>query len=180
MAGAKARIIERFTNLPHRRITGMYRALRGIDPPAGPIAQGSARHFAVPSKHTSEASRVHNAIFLACFAHNGRITSAPLQRGWRLMAAFNSYVILTAKFVESTDSRRLDINQTYALLAHSGFMEQAGTPEIQRKKCPTCLVSYPIATQEPLAKQGCPVCAINANCWRLSRQAASQSGNRAS
>lgn len=174
MAGSKAKIVERFTHLPHGRVSEMYKALRGIPPPAGPVMQGSARHFAVPSKHTSEASRIHCAIYLACYERMGEITSAPLQRGWRLLAAFNAYLSLTDKLVQSTATKPLDINQAYALLTHCGFLTHAGAAELQRKQCPVCLIRYLVAIQEPVDKQGCPVCAINANCLRLTRQAGSQ------
>ncbi len=172
IAGAKAKIIERFTELPHRRVREIYKALRGIAPPAGPVMQGSARYFAVPGKNTSEASRIQCAIFLACYDRMGRITTTPVQRGWRLLAAFNAYLCLTEKLNETASIKRLDINQAYALLSHCGFMTRAIDVELQRKECPVCSISYPIVINEQLALQGCPVCAINANCLRLSHQAA--------
>jgi hypothetical protein len=169
-AGAKAKLIERFTDLPHSRVRTLYQAFRGTAPPAGPITQGSARHFAVPSKHTSESLRIQCAIFLACYERMGKITATPLQRGWQLLAAFNAYRDLTEKI--SATTKRLDINQAYALLTCCGFLALRGEAELQRALCPDCGVAYPIATTEPRAKQGCPVCAINANCLRLARQAA--------
>ncbi len=113
IAGAKAKIIERFTDLPHSRVREMYKALRGIVPPAGPVMQGSARHFAMPSKNTSEASRIQCAIFLACYDRMGKITTSPLQRGWRLLAAFNAYLRLTETLSQTASIKRLDINQAY-------------------------------------------------------------------
>jgi hypothetical protein len=62
IAGAKAKLIERFTELPHRRVSEMYKALLGVAPPAGPVMQGSARYFAVPGKNTSEALRIQWAL----------------------------------------------------------------------------------------------------------------------
>jgi Flagellar transcriptional activator (FlhC) len=178
IAGAKAKIIERFTESPHRRVREMYKALRGIAPPAGPVMQGSARFFALPSKNTSEASRIQSAIFLACYERMGSITTTPVQRGWRLLAAFNAYLSLTENFNQSGSIKRLDINQAYALLTHCGFMTWANGPELQRKECPVCSINYPIVANERLDAQGCPVCAINANCLRLAHQAAA-SGRRA-
>lgn len=171
IAGAKAKLVERYTHLPHSRVRDMYRAFRGTAPPAGPIMQGSARYFAVPSKNTSEALRVQCAIFLACYERMGNITATPVQRGWRLLAAFNSYLSLTEKLSVSTSLKRLDINQAYALLTYCGFLTQRSEAELQRIECPICAIYYPVAAHEPLEKQGCPVCAINANCLRLSQQA---------
>ncbi len=109
IAGAKARIIERFTGLSHGRVSELYKALRGIAPPAGPVMQGSARFFALPSKNTSEASRIQCAIFLACYERMGQITPAPVQRGWRLLAAFNVYLNLTEALDHAAAIKRLDI-----------------------------------------------------------------------
>ncbi len=166
IAGAKAKLIERFTDLPHSRVRELYQALRGIAPPAGPIVQGSARQFAMPSKHTSEAARVHCVIFLACYARMGKITPTPLQRGWRLLAAFNSYVSITEMLNKAIPVKRLDINQAYALLSFAGFLTLSGDAELQLRQCRTCLIHYPVVANEPLGEQGCPVCAINANSSR--------------
>lgn len=170
MAGTRAKIIARFTDLPTKKIQRLYRALRGMDPPAGPIMQGNARFFAIPGKHTSEAWSVQCAVFLACFERMGKITTVPVHRGWQLLAAFTVYQSLTEKLYHETAVKRLDINQAYALLAHCGFLAQPGAAELQRKECPVCLISYPIVTTERPDIQGCPICAINANNIRLSQQ----------
>jgi len=109
IAGAKARIIERFTGLSHGRVSELYKALRGIAPPAGPVMQGSARFFALPSKNTSEASRIQCAIFLACYARMGQVLPAPVQLGWRLLAAFYVYLNLTEALDHAAAIKRLDI-----------------------------------------------------------------------
>lgn len=181
VAGAKAKLVERYTYLPHSRVKQMYRAFRGTAPPAGPLVQGSVRHFAVASKHTSEVQRIQCAIFLACYERMGKITATPMQRGWQLLAAFNAYLSLTEKLYEATSLKRLDINQAYALLTYCGFLTHPSEAELQRKECPTCAIRYPVAANEPLKKQGCPVCAINANSLRLAQQASpSGRGERAS
>ena len=171
MAGAKAKIIERFTDLTHGRVKELYKVLRGIDPPAGPVVQGSARYFALPSKYTSQASRIHCAIFLACFDHMGKITATPVHRGWRLLAAYRAYWNLTEELTRVTSVKQLDINQAYALLAYCGFMALPNGAELRRMRCPVCSLYYPVVAGEPIDKQGCPVCAINANFLRLSDQA---------
>lgn len=170
MAGAKARIIARFTDLPAKKIQRLYRALRGTDPPAGPVMQGKARFFAIPGKHTSEAWSVQCAIFLACYERMGGITAFPVHRGWQMLASFTAYLSLTEKLYRSNAVKRLDINQAYALLAHCGFLAHPGVTELQRRECPVCLLSYPVVTTERQDIQGCPICAINANNLRLSRQ----------
>lgn len=171
MVGAKAKIIERFTDLSHRRIRSMYRALRGMSPPAGPVTQGSARFFAVPTRDTSEAWSIQCAIFLECFERTGRITTMPLHRGWRLLAAFKSYLSITEKLNDAVAVKRLDVNQAYALLTYCGFMTLPESAELQRRQCPVCMIKYPIVASEKLTTQRCPVCAINADDARLNDQA---------
>jgi len=107
----------------------------------------------------------------------GTITPTPVHRGWRLLAAFNSYISLTERLSSTIPIKRLDINQAYALLTYCGFMTLHIDVELRRKECPNCSLSYPVAAREHLDKQGCPVCAINANCQRLSRQT-SRDGRR--
>jgi transcriptional activator FlhC len=167
MAGAKAKLIERFTDLTHDKVRNMYRALRGTAAPPGPVMQGSASYFARPGKNTSEASRVQCAIFLACYERMGKITATPVQRGWRLLAAFNAYLSLTEKLAQATRVKRLDINQAYALLTYCGFMAQASGTELRRRQCPTCSLHYPVVANERLDTQGCPICAINIHVRRL-------------
>lgn len=170
-AGAKAKIIERFTYLPHRRVSALYKAIRGAPPPAGPVVQGSARYFAVASKDTSEAWSIQCAIFLACYERMGAITPTPMHRGWRLLATFNSYLSLTEKLSHALPVKRLDINQAYALLTYCGFMTLRRDVELQRRQCRICSINYPVVAGVKRNKQGCPVCAINANCLRLAAQA---------
>jgi hypothetical protein len=170
VAGAKAKLVERFTELPHSRVRILYQAFRGTAPPSGPLTQGSARQFAVPGKHTSESLRIQCAIFLACYDRMGRISAVPLQRGWHLLAAFNAYLDLTDKLSATTSVKRLDINQAYALLTHCGFLTLRAEAELQRTLCRDCGIAYPIAAHAPRARQGCPVCAIHANGLRLARQ----------
>ena len=133
MAGAKGKIIERFTHLSHRKMRAMYRALRDMAPPAGPIMQGSARYFAMPSKRTSTSWSIQCAIFQGCYERVSRITPTPLQRGWLLLAAFNSYLSITDKLHQTTGIKRLDINQAYALLSYCAFMSSSADAELQRK-----------------------------------------------
>jgi hypothetical protein len=101
-----------------------------------------------------------------------KITSTPVQRGWLLLAAFNSYLSITEENLSSTDSsKRLDINQAYALLSYCGFMTMREGAELQLRQCPVCSMSYPVVAAEAIVNQGCPVCAIDENCERLSDQA---------
>jgi hypothetical protein len=172
MAGAKARIISRFVDIPLTKIRRMYRALRDMDPPAGPVMQGSARFFAMRGKHTSEAWNFQCAVFLACYERIGNISDVAMHRGWRLLAAFSVYRRLTEKLSRETRVKRLDINQAYALLTHCGFLEGKGAPELKRVECPVCLMNYLIVTSERLDSQGCPICAMNANSVRLVQQGA--------
>ena len=179
--GAKAKLIERFTDLPRSKIKELYKALRGTPPPAGPVMQGSARYFALPGKHTSEALRIQCVIFLACYERMAKISSTPVQRGWLLLAAFNSYLSITEEKLSPADAiKRLDINQAYALLSYCGFTTMPNGAELQLRQCEICSISYPVVAAEALDIQGCPVCAIDENCERLAKQAplAKRGGHR--
>jgi Flagellar transcriptional activator (FlhC) len=175
LAGAKAKLIERFTDLPHRRVTELYKALLGTPPPAGPIMQGNARYFTVPSRETSESWIIQCAVFLACYEQIGTITTMALQRGWRLLAAFNSYQSLTEAISRTGSVRRLDINQGYALLTYCGFLSGEGAAEIKRAQCPTCFIRYPVLAATKPGARRCPVCALDANLRRLAEQAGAAS-----
>jgi len=170
-AGARSRVIMRFTELPANRIRRLYRALLGIPAPSGPILQASARSFAMVGKHTSAAWSVQVATFLACFERIGKICEQPTHRGWRLLHAFNAYLGLTEQLRAATAVKRLDINQAYAVLTHCGFLARGRNAELQRRQCPACLIRYPILTSEPLHAQRCPVCVVHLNALRLSGRA---------
>lgn len=100
----------------------------------------------------------------------GKVLEEPAQRGWQFLAAFNAYLSLTEKLHHADAIKRLDINQAYALLTHSGFLTHSGSEELSRQACPRCLISYPIVMSEDLSSQACPVCAINDNLRRLAWQ----------
>ena len=171
MAGAKAKIISRFTDFPLSRIRKIYLALRGTDPPPGPAMSGNVRNFVMRRKRVTAAWSIQCAIFLGCYERVGKITDTPVHRGWQLLAAFSVYLSLTEKLHQTNSIKRLDINQGYALLSLCGFMAQQGRAEMRLKECRSCLIRYPVATIETTQKQRCPVCAMNANVARLSRQA---------
>jgi len=170
MAGAKGKIIERFTHLSHRKVRKIYKALRRTAPPSGPVMQGSARYFARPSKRTPTEWSIQCAIFLACYERMSKITTMPVQRGWLLLAAFNSYLSLTEKLYETTSVKRLDINQAYALLSYCGFMTMSSGAKLQRRQCPNCSINYPVVADEDLDTQPCPVCTLNAKFGGASRR----------
>jgi hypothetical protein len=171
MAGAKGKIIERFTGLTHRKVRELYQALRGESPPAGPLIQGSPRYFAVPSRYTSAGWSVQCAIFLECYDRMGKITEVPVQRGWRLLAAFNAYLVLTERLSQNVQHiKRLDVNQAYVLLTHCGFLALPRGADLQRRTCIQCSIIYPVVAGEELDSQGCPVCTMDTNLKRLSAE----------
>ncbi|MPZ45612.1 MAG: hypothetical protein GEV05_19920 [Betaproteobacteria bacterium] len=169
MAGAKTRLIARLTDFSLQRIRNLYKVLRGSYAPSGPLAQGQARFFAMRRGRVSAAWSIQGAIFIACYERTGEIAEVPLQRGWRLLTAFNTYLNLTQELHESSRIKRLDINQAYALLTHCGFLESRNA-ELKRRECPVCLIRHLVAITEPPVTQRCPVCAMNANALRLARQ----------
>lgn len=174
-AGAKAKLIERYTHLSHRRISEIYRALCGTTPPAGPMMQGKAEYFAVRTRHTSEAWAIQCGIFLECYERLERITQAPLHRGWRLLAAYKAYLSITEKLSQTTSIKRLDINQAYALLAHSAFLTRTSEAEVKRHRCPVCLLKYPVVSSKSPDSQSCPACVMNAHKQRFAGQSSRQS-----
>ena len=173
MAGARAKIIVHLTAVPLPKVSQLYRALRGTAPPSGPVLQGHARFFSRPSKYTSESWSVQSAIVLSCYDRMGQVLEEPVQRGWQFLAAFNAYLSLTEKLHQTDTIKRLDINQAYALLTHSGFLTHAANAELQRRQCPACLMNYPILMNQDINTQACPVCSINKNMLRLAWQSSS-------
>lgn len=170
-AGAKAKLIARYTGLPLSQIRGIYRALRGRNPPSGALPQGNPRFFTqADHKHTAESWSVQTAVFLACYERVAKITATPAQRGWQLLAAFSTYLAVTQALHEQQGTKRLDLNQAYALLTHSGFLSHPRQAAIRRRKCPACLIRYAIVTNLPPRQQACPICAIHSNALRLSGQ----------
>jgi hypothetical protein len=117
----------------------------------------------------SAAWSIQGAIFIACYERTGEIAEAPLHRGWRLLAAFKTYLNLTQPLHESTGTKRLDINQAYALLTHCGFLETRNA-ELALRQCGVCFIRSLALTNERPGTQRCPVCAMNANARRLARQ----------
>ena len=178
MAGAKAKLIERFTHMSHRQVGELYMALRGIPPPAGPTMPTNPRYFALRGRDTSDARIIQCAIFLTYYEHMSRITSVPLHRGWLLLASFKSYLSLTAYPGASSATKRLDINQAYGLLTFSGFLNPNANPALLRRQCPTCLIKYPVLAKPQGSPQSCPLCAMKTNYRRLSTQARSAAEHR--
>ncbi len=178
MAGAKTRLIARFTDFSLHKIRYLYKALRGVPAPSGPIVQGTARYFAMRRGRVSAAWSIQSAIFIACYERTGEITEVPLQRGWRMLAAFNTYLNITQTLHESSGIKRLDINQAYALLTHCGFLETREAA-LTRRECPVCLIRYLVVAKEPPDTQRCPVCALDANIRRLAREASASRRRRA-
>ncbi len=177
MAGAKTRLIARYTGLPLRRIRVLYRTLRGVAAPSGPIAQGSARFFALRSRHTSAAWNIQCAAFLGCYERIGSLTEQPLHRGWQLLAAFNAYLAITDSLTKSAAVKQLDINQCFALLTRCGFLQDPRA-ELGRRECPSCLISYLVVASLPASAQPCPVCSMSNNARRLAAQAAAAAQSR--
>jgi hypothetical protein len=171
MAGARAKLIERYTFLSHRRVSTLYQVLRGMSPPGGPTLQGKASSFTRFNLESSAAWSIQCALFLACYDRMATISAIPLQRGWRLLAAFNTYLTFSETPKPGAASKRLDINQAYTLLTYCGFLSPHSDAEIQRRQCPTCSMNYPILASKSPQSQGCPLCATNANLERLAAQA---------
>jgi len=168
-AGAKTKLITRFTGLSLRKARSLYRALRNMPAPAGPILQGRAESFALQHSRASSAWSIQCAIFLACYEDIEDIAEQSLHRGWQLLAAFTTYIRLTDPLHRAASVRRLDINQAYALLTHCGFLTEPQAP-LKLTECPSCLISYPIVVTVESKAQRCPVCSMSANSLRLARQ----------
>lgn len=165
---AKPRVIGWFTGMPARRIRRMYRQLHGAPAPSGPVVQASARFFAIPSSGTSSRWNIQCATLLACYEDVGQACALVPNRGWQLVTAFNSYANLWPAS-ETATGQRLDVNLAYAMLTHAGFLE-SGNAELQRARCPSCMLRYLVVRSIALERQRCPVCSIEANHQRLARQ----------
>lgn len=180
--GMRPKIIRRFTELPRNRVTALYKALRDDMPTPGAICCGEPRFFAIPTRYTSASWVLQGAIFLECFDRIMTIADYPLNEGWLVLHAFEAYLAQTRKLVDDVPgTKRLDINQVYALLIKVSFLKPAFAKDnvLQRKPCATCGVNYLVLTNEEPDTQYCPVCAIQANATRLTEAGATGATARA-
>jgi hypothetical protein len=151
-------------------------------PTPGAICCGEAKFFAIPTRHTSTSWVLQGAIFLECFDRVRRITDYPINDGWLILHAFETYLAQTKKLVDSVpETKRLDINQCYALLIKVSFLkpEFAKDNVLQRKPCVQCGVNYLVLTNEEPDHQSCPVCSIHKNAMRLVESAVTGANERA-
>ena len=111
MAGAKTRLVARLTAVSLAKARVLYKVLRGTPAPSGPLVQGSPHFFVMQRGSIPAAWSLQGAIFVGCYERTAELSSVPLQRGWRLLAAFNTYLGVTQDLHESSGIRRLDINQ---------------------------------------------------------------------
>jgi hypothetical protein len=166
---AKSRLIQRVTGLSSRRITRLYREIGQGRSPAGPLIQGSAGLFALPSAETSAVWNVQCALFIACYEDIGEAAQIRLNHGWQLMTAYDAYAALRASSDAPREARQLDVNSAYVLLSHAGFLESP-LAELQRTRCKACMLRYLIVRSVPLDAQACPMCRMSRNYARLARQ----------
>lgn len=166
---AKSRVIQRFTGVSARRVSTLYRELGRGRSPAGPMIQGSARFFAIPSSWTSSKWNIQCAAFIACYEEVGKTSRVRLNQGWQLMTAYEAYSASRTASDASAGARKLDVNTAYALLVHAGFLESASS-ELQRVRCDRCMLRYLVVRSMPLRAQRCPMCSIGQNRTRLARQ----------
>jgi hypothetical protein len=161
---AKSRVIERLTFLSHKSVARVYRELFNEPPPSGPVFQGSAQFYSSPDNY---GRALHGAVFLRCYQRLAQLLEAPANHGWMLLHAYRSYLALTQR---APAGKRLDINQAYCLLTHTGFASLPKAAELQLVTCALCHTSYLVAAAAEPDTQGCPMCAINANFKRLASQ----------
>lgn len=160
-AGAKAKIVESLTGVTHVFVTKMYRQIHNCNPPAGVVMTGTPELFAGQSKNGTASLAVSTAIFLNCYQQIGVLTRWGADRGWHLMAAFESYQDQIRSVPASY--RRLDINLAWSSLGWAGFARVSANAKIRLHRCPACLMHYPIVAALLPDAQECPLCAINAS-----------------
>lgn len=171
--GAKARLVERFTGLPHKKVANLYQIILNQSPVSGPITQGTAGFFATPKTYGASWN-LQSAIFLSCYLRLEKLIGMVPNRGWLLLKAFQAYKAMTQPLLDTTGIKRLDINQAYSLLALTGFGRMRGREDIQQAHCMDCGVNFLVVAQEELDTQRCPICAMNENYSRLAEQSSSK------
>lgn len=154
-------------HLKKGRVKALYKTLLNSNPASGAVLNGEARHFAITSPHRSAGYVLQGAIFLECFDRLRRIAGYRLHRGWLLLHAYNAYVAQTQRIMDTIrHSKRLEINQCYALLRKVGHLDggpATAMSELQRRTCGRCGTTHLIVTSEELDIQPCPVCLIHRN-----------------
>lgn len=176
IAGAKGKIIERYTGLTHRRVREIYQALRNEHPPSGPVFQGTPQFFAT-NRENSFSWNLQCAIFMECYSRLEKLIPIEVNRGWLLLKAFHAYQQKTQKLYQAKGIRRLDINNAYSLLVMTGFGLGRSNADLHSTTCTKCHSPYLVIANEEPEGQPCPVCAINANLSRLNEQARAMKKN---
>lgn len=162
MAAAKPKLVSHLTHMPMRRVREINLALLGKCGSSGPITSASPAFFVLPGSRTSTNWSIQSAAYLACYEDIEELTSMKLHRGWRMLAAHRCYLWSTQPGPGQRRFRRLDINQAYALLMHCRFLESKDA-DIQRRRCPRCMLRYLVLKHEAFSRQSCPVCTIDAH-----------------
>lgn len=169
MASAKPKLVVHLTQMPLRRVRELYQALLGKHAPAGPIASASPAFFVLPGSRTSTNWGIQSAAYLSCYDDIAEMSTIPLHRGWRMLEAYRFYLWSTQASMAQRRFKRLDINQAYALLMHCRFLESKDA-DIQRRRCPRCLLEFLVLKRETSIRQTCPVCGIDTHYEHLVAQ----------
>ncbi|MDK9702365.1 MAG: flagellar transcriptional regulator FlhC [Sulfuritalea sp.] len=158
---AKTALIENYTGLSHRKVSALFREIHNTCPEGGPAARGSAEFYvnASGSNHQSgPAWNVQGTIFLSCYQHLLQIAPFPLNRGWLLAHAYQSYKAQTERLHQETGTPRLTINHAYSLLAYASLESAEEYAHLATATCGTCHTDYLVLTKKELDTQQCPIC----------------------
>jgi hypothetical protein len=168
LAGAKPKIIERYTGIRHATVTGLYRILTNRTAPSGPVAQGRGLGY-VNVRRFSYPQVIQNAIFANCYLRLKRLVGEPANLGWLLVHSYRTYVELIGQSEFAENGPSLDINSAFSMVTYIGLDCDRAYGALGLATCGTCNVAYLILTAAETEQQTCPVCAYNGNLQRLQR-----------
>jgi hypothetical protein len=161
----KPKLIQYFTGLSSKTISTRYRLLRGTDAPAGRMGQTLPQHFVKAHNRGGQRFILQAASWASVFLSLEEATAdafkEPVNRGWLLTSAMETYLDLTAPMRwREPDLPALTLNGAYELMNHLGYQDRRGNAALARACCSECHMMYLILRGGEPEDYDCPFCAI--------------------
>ena len=163
--GGKPKLIQYFTGLSAKAISARYRLLCGTDAPAGRMGQTLPQHFAKAHNRGGQRFILQAATWASVFLNleeaTGDAFKEPVNRGWLLTSALETYLGLIAPMRwREPDLPVITLNSGYELMNHLGHQARRGNSALARVCCSRCRMMYLILRGDDPEGYDCPFCAI--------------------
>lgn len=162
--GVKLKIIAKYTGASSRTISQRHKDLIQKTAAQGRIPNSEPKSFTIPKDRVNAEEVLHYSLFASCYNRIESGISEVLNRGWLLVAAYETYLQMTegmiSKLGPGSAAYRLNINKAFGLTTYL-----SGTKELALKRCNQCGIEHLYLTSAEPEHQECPMCRIA----RLSR-----------